>query len=400
MYRPMMDLNGIPGAKSLMLWLTAYQWQDQNDIMVMVYLDADTIVVKRIEDLFKYRKFYANLKHFERLKSGVTVVNLLEKVFNDMMSKVTTFPSYTGGFLNSYYVGFANAHVYEPNLPSDILNSRKVPEIERLSTLYNANVGLYMLANKNNLSMEINILEKVAQTVQEKVLPNVHGIYRRLMNTSLVARDKEGNPKARYPPPQTIKLGIQVPYRAKYSSSLLQLSQSALCIQWTFVVPFPLKLDSLPPPSPTVIPKYCLIITPQDIHYFYRSLVYLDADTIIVKSIDDLFKYGKFCANLKHFERLNSGVMVVESSEKVFNDMMSKVTTLPSYTGGDQGFLNSYYVGFANAHIYEPNLPSDILNSRKVPEMERLSTLYNADVGLYMLANKGSALLGLSVGGR
>ncbi|KAK4371364.1 hypothetical protein RND71_010839 [Anisodus tanguticus] len=120
----------------------------------------------------------------------------------------------------------------------------------------------------------------------------------------------------------------------------------------------------------------------------YKKVVYLDADTIVVKSIEDLFKCGKFCANLKHSERLNSGVMVVEPSEKVFNDMMSKVTTLPSYTGGDQGFLNSYYVGFANAHVYEPNLPSDVLNSRKVPEMERLSTLYNADVGLYLLANK------------
>ncbi|CAN4106897.1 unnamed protein product [Withania somnifera] len=120
----------------------------------------------------------------------------------------------------------------------------------------------------------------------------------------------------------------------------------------------------------------------------YKKVVYLDADTIVVKSIEDLFKCGKFCANLKHSERLNSGVMVVEPSEKVFNDMMSKVTTLPSYTGGDQGFLNSYYVGFANAHVYEPNLPPEVLNSRKVPEMERLSTLYNADVGLYMLANK------------
>lgn len=28
------------------------------------------------------------------------------------------------------------------------------------------------------------------------------------------------------------------------------------------------------------------------------------------------------------------------------------------------------------------------LNERSEPEMERLSTLYNADVGLYMLANK------------
>lgn len=63
-------------------------------------------------------------------------------------------------------------------------------------------------------------------------------------------------------------------------------------------------------------------------------MVYLDADTIVVQSIEDLFKCGKFCANLKHSERLNSGVMVVEPSEAVFNDMMSKVKTLASYTGG------------------------------------------------------------------
>ncbi|XP_054801061.1 inositol phosphorylceramide glucuronosyltransferase 1 [Prosopis cineraria] len=120
----------------------------------------------------------------------------------------------------------------------------------------------------------------------------------------------------------------------------------------------------------------------------YKKVVYLDADTIVVKNIEDLFKCGKFCANLKHSERLNSGVMVVEPSATVFDDMMSKVKTLPSYTGGDQGFLNSYYSGFPNAHVFEPNLTPAVLNSRPVPEMERLSTLYNADVGLYMLANK------------
>ncbi|XAR53579.1 Glucuronosyltransferase [Bertholletia excelsa] len=120
----------------------------------------------------------------------------------------------------------------------------------------------------------------------------------------------------------------------------------------------------------------------------YKKVVYLDADTIVVKSIEDLFKCGKFCANLKHSERLNSGVMVLEPSQAVFNDMMSKVKTLPSYTGGDQGFLNSYYEGFANAHVFKPDVPKEVVESRPVPEMERLSTLYNADVGLYMLANK------------
>ena len=121
---------------------------------------------------------------------------------------------------------------------------------------------------------------------------------------------------------------------------------------------------------------------------FACVVVYLDADTIVVKSIEDLFKCETFCANLKHSERLNSGVMVVEPSEAVFNDMMGKVNTLPSYTGDDQGFLNSYYSDFPNAHVFDPNIPQEVLKSRTVPKMERLSTLYNADVGLYMLANK------------
>lgn len=120
----------------------------------------------------------------------------------------------------------------------------------------------------------------------------------------------------------------------------------------------------------------------------YKKVVYLDADTVVLRNIDDLFQCQKFCANLKHSERLNSGVMVVEPSESVFKDMMDKVSTLPSYTGGDQGFLNSYYADFPNARLFEPNLSADQLKSRPEPSMERLSTLYNADVGLYMLANK------------
>ncbi|PNY06186.1 glycogenin-1, partial [Trifolium pratense] len=120
----------------------------------------------------------------------------------------------------------------------------------------------------------------------------------------------------------------------------------------------------------------------------YKKVVYLDADTIVVKNIDDLFKCRKFCANLKHSERLNSGVMVVEPSETIFNDMVNKIKTTASYTGGDQGFLNSYFPGFPNAHLFDPNLSPEALKSRPTPEMERLSTLYNADVGLYMLANK------------
>lgn len=34
MYRPLRDLNGIPGSKSLIVCLTGYQRQDREDIMV------------------------------------------------------------------------------------------------------------------------------------------------------------------------------------------------------------------------------------------------------------------------------------------------------------------------------------------------------------------------------
>ncbi|KAH0944175.1 hypothetical protein HID58_003812, partial [Brassica napus] len=105
-------------------------------------------------------------------------------------------------------------------------------------------------------------------------------------------------------------------------------------------------------------------------------------------NIEDLFKCSKFCANLKHSERLNSGVMVVEPSAALFDDMVKQVKTLSSYTGGDQGFLNSYYPDFPNARVFDPSLSPEAVKSRPVPKMERLSTLYNADVGLYMLANK------------
>lgn len=63
---------------------------------------------------------------------------------------------------------------------------------------------------------------------------------------------------------------------------------------------------------------------------------------------------------------------------------------------GDQGFLNSYFPDFANARIFDPHASAEELKSRPIPQMERLSTLYNADVGLYMLANKVTSLISLS----
>ena len=69
------------------------------------------------------------------------------------------------------------------------------------------------------------------------------------------------------------------------------------------------------------------------------------------------------------------------------------LSLFPLIFTGDQGFLNSYYAAFANAHLFKPNMAPELMKSRPVPDMERLSTLYNADVGLYMLVNKASVWL-------
>jgi inositol phosphorylceramide glucuronosyltransferase 1 len=65
----------------------------------------------------------------------------------------------------------------------------------------------------------------------------------------------------------------------------------------------------------------------------YKKVVFLDADTIVLKNSDVLFQCPGFCAVLRHSERLNSGVMVVTPSKALFQDMTSKITQLPSYTG-------------------------------------------------------------------
>lgn len=72
--------------------------------------------------------------------------------------------------------------------------------------------------------------------------------------------------------------------------------------------------------------------------------------------------------------------MVLEPSTTVFRDMMRKIESTPSYTGGDQGFLNEYYPGLLTAPMFDPTEAPP----PGVPLM-RLRTGYNGDVGLYIL---------------
>ena len=76
-----------------------------------------------------------------------------------------------------------------------------------------------------------------------------------------------------------------------------------------------------------------------------EKAVFLDADTLVVRNIDELFARPAFAAAPDFFtpERFNSGVMVLEPSRALFAAMESTLRQRATYDGGDQGFLNTFY---------------------------------------------------------
>lgn len=80
----------------------------------------------------------------------------------------------------------------------------------------------------------------------------------------------------------------------------------------------------------------------------FEKVVYVDADCIVLESIEELFERPgpAFCPDVFPPDRFNAGVMVLEPSRGVFADMMAKASSLSSHDGGDTGFLNSYFAGW------------------------------------------------------
>ena len=82
----------------------------------------------------------------------------------------------------------------------------------------------------------------------------------------------------------------------------------------------------------------------------YDSVVFLDADTLVVRNIDRLFAWPEFCAapnvyeSVADFHRLNSGVFTARPSRETFNAMMERLDAPDAFwRRTDQTFLETFF---------------------------------------------------------
>jgi|SRR3989339_703049 len=155
--------------------------------------------------------------------------------------------------------------------------------------------------------------------------------------------------------------------KSKYPFLVLltpNISKKTILVLKRFNVPYEILSEDINNPT-DVDKKHRWFKTYSKLSVFnqtkYSKIVYLDADMLILRNIDGLFKYdhmsatnaGGMLPRKKSWTHLNSGLMVIEPSSKTFKDMISKIgkietlesggTLFTPKSGSDQDFLNSYY---------------------------------------------------------
>lgn len=81
----------------------------------------------------------------------------------------------------------------------------------------------------------------------------------------------------------------------------------------------------------------------------FTKCVFMDADTLIVSNIDELFERDELSAtpDIGWPDCFNSGVFVFTPSLDTFKGLVTMAETEGSFDGGDQGLLNSYFSSWA-----------------------------------------------------
>lgn len=110
------------------------------------------------------------------------------------------------------------------------------------------------------------------------------------------------------------------------------------------------EIEEIPSPSPETAQLYPRFArTFSKLRAFglsgFDKIVLLDSDTVVLRNVDDLFARPSIAAAPDFFlpDRFNSGVLVVDPSPGLFEEVYARLARLGSYDGGDQGFLNEYF---------------------------------------------------------
>jgi glycogenin len=129
------------------------------------------------------------------------------------------------------------------------------------------------------------------------------------------------------------------------------------------------RLDSNDQVNLTLLKRPELGVTFSKLHCWrliqYEKCVFLDADCLAVKNVDDLFERDEFSAasDVGWPDCFNSGVFVFKPSLDTYSSLIKFASTEGSFDGGDQGLLNSY---FKNWHLEE--------SSKRLPFVYNMTT--------------------------
>ncbi|XP_015792270.1 glycogenin-1 isoform X1 [Tetranychus urticae] len=85
----------------------------------------------------------------------------------------------------------------------------------------------------------------------------------------------------------------------------------------------------------------------------FKKCVFMDADTLPLKNIDELFERDELSAvcDIGWPDCFNTGIFVFRPSETTFASLCKLASESGSFDGGDQGLLNTYFSDWATSDI-------------------------------------------------
>jgi len=85
----------------------------------------------------------------------------------------------------------------------------------------------------------------------------------------------------------------------------------------------------------------------------YTKCVFMDADTMVLHNVDDLFDREEFSAvpDVGWPDCFNSGVFVFRPSDSTYSALIEHAKRYGSFDGGDQGLLNEYFSDWSTSDI-------------------------------------------------